>query len=164
MGTQTGLKLLGYFANICWRYLIFHYFIFTLGKSSMNGRRYDGGLWVVACFSGVILLLKYVRERRLVFLESTYLWMDLFCFLLFVLFFFGFWWLEYAQHDACVLLIILLISIINSNNKFFKMKNLILILISFVYFCVLKMNTLTVIQLSIKDNGNREKSFSARTV
>ena len=162
MGTQTGLKLLGYFANICWRYLIFRYFIFTLGTSSMNGRRYDGGLWVVACFSGVILLLKYLRERRLVFLESTYLWMDLFCFLLFV--FLGFWWLEYAQHDACVLLIILLISIINSNNKFFKMKNLILILIIFVYFCVLKINTLTVIQLSIKDNGNREKSFSARTV
>ena len=157
MGTQTGLKLLGYFANICWRYLIFHYFIFTLGTSSMNGRRYDGGLWVVACFSGVILLLKYVRERRLVFLESTYLWMDLFCFLLCF-----FWFLMTRICPTWCLCTFDYTA--NSNNKFFKMKNLILILIIFVYFCVLKMNTLTVIQLSIKDNGNREKSFSARTV
>ena len=110
------------------------------------------GIRAMACFNDFILLLKYVQEKRFVFLQSTYLDGPILLFL---------------ECDACViwiLLIILLISVINSNNIFFKKKNLILILIILMFFGALKNDTLAETQLSIKDNGNREKSFSAKTV
>ena len=111
------------------------------------------GIRAMACFNDFILLLKYVQEKRFVFLQITYL-MDgpILIFL------------ECDAYVIWVLLIILLISVINSNNIFFEKKNLILILIILMSFGALKNDTLTEIQLSIKDNENREKSFSARTV
>ena len=113
-----------------------------------------------ASFSDIILSLKYRREDWSSWRVPT-LWMAL------IFFFFFFRWLECVQHDACeiwILLIILLISIINSYDFFFEKKNLISIPIIFGYFGALKYDTLTVIQLSIKDDRNRGKSFSVQTV